>query len=512
MNANPMNLCEVEINDSQEMGESKAVFVTEDGQSLLRNTYKDGERTVAIPAKNILEEIVKHTQGFPKTINSKLVVKSKQNELRYLGNKTEFFGWLFELFNVVWSRGTGIQKDEFFAFAVANADYFEASSVLPHFPPLQEVLYVHQTVSSGDGNKLNELVNRFQPATHEDHQLIKALVLTMFWGGGPGHRPAWLVTTSDKSANQGRGYGKTALVDLLGILCGGLIKFDQGISIEKLNNRLVNRAREEKSPRIIFVDNLKTYCLSNSDFESLVTAQQIDGHKLWKGGGSITNYFSLMMTMNSPCMSKDFAQRVISIELGKPTHNGSWFEDTKKFIEDNRWDIIADIKACLEGSSNSLPPEGCTRWGSWEKSVLSKIDAPEAVRELIKTRQCSLDGDAEKSESFRAYICEFIANSSITPAFTNPKLYRLPHGKMREILKDFFDEKISNNSVKQRIALLGLKCLRQTGKEGKSKFWIFHADGGDVTDHDLSPDNWIAQPKNGPDLDPGDDFGGSTIS
>src|SRR5262249_1767098 len=94
----------------------------------------------------------------------------------------------------------------------------------PHFPALTGVLYLdaHLVPEAADNGKLDELVDRFLPASPRDRELIKAMFLTPFWGGPPGSRPQSALTSHlSKDSGLGVGGGKPTLAQYVADLAGG---------------------------------------------------------------------------------------------------------------------------------------------------------------------------------------------------------------------------------------------------------------------------------------------------
>ena len=58
--------------------------------------------------------------------------------------------------------------------------------------------------------------------------------MTAFWGGLPGCRPVFVVTSDD-----GRGVGKSKVPETVGYFCNGYIDVSAGEEIEQLKTRML---------------------------------------------------------------------------------------------------------------------------------------------------------------------------------------------------------------------------------------------------------------------------------
>src|SRR5262249_53209740 len=141
-----------------------------------------------------------------------------------------------------WRTGSDkVTKDEFLATLQMVATNYDGVETMPHEPRLPGLYYCHPPVQGGDGTALAELLGRFSPASPVDRDLLKALFLSAFWGGPPGQRPGWLITSDEDgtgAADRGRGTGKTTLAQMVGRLAGGLMKFGHNEDIRDIHVRL----------------------------------------------------------------------------------------------------------------------------------------------------------------------------------------------------------------------------------------------------------------------------------
>jgi hypothetical protein len=140
--------------------------------------------------------------------------------------------------------------------------------------------------------------------------------------------------------------------------------------------------------------------------ESLMTAGTISGKKLYLGAGRRPNTLTWMITLNGASLSKDVASRSIVIVLDRPPQvDAEWEDDVRKFIRANRPALLAEIRDLILAPPPATFRAG-TRWGPWEKAILSKLKDPGKILETIVRRRKSLDVDEENKDLFVAKVIE----------------------------------------------------------------------------------------------------------
>ncbi len=480
---NLLSTTSVEDSDEQDFVQSQ--------KPRLRNGYREAgsKRATPIDPGIILDGITDQTNGWPKAAAGELLVINSCGRTRIIKSVSEYFAWLHSFFDVDWLGAPGIRRDDFFEFCRVNCKQYVDVADHPHFPPIDGVLYEHDQMFPTDNGRLDQFLDFLNPATLHDRELIKAFLLTMFWGGEPGQRPAFLITTDDNGPNQGRGYGKTTLVAKCSELSGGTLCSSQSESIEGLKKRILSQANAEPRPRVIEFDNVKTRRFSSADLEAFVTARSISGHVMYRGNGAVPNHHTVAITINGASLSKDLAQRCVVIKLGKPEHSHSWLKNISDFIEEYKWDIINHIGHLLRSAGPELSDEGCTRWGLWERDVLMKVEDPLEVRELLVERQKEVDDDDANGAEFVKHLRE---TSYELQAWVMPHselcsgVKRITHNKMRELLQEFLGDKIGKNVITKKVEALGLPCLHVHASTGKSRTWLFRKDGQPLTEEQIA--------------------------
>jgi hypothetical protein len=142
---------------------------------------------------------------------------------------------------------------------------------------------------------------------------------------------------------------------LLSRLVGGCILVSAASKMDDVIKRLLSPDARHK--RVVLLDNIKTRKLSWSELESLITIDNISGHRMYKGEGSRPNSLIWVMTMNGGSLSKDMAKRTVVIKLKRPEKfTPDWLAKVTAFIGEHRWRVAADAIAELK---RAVP-----RWGN----------------------------------------------------------------------------------------------------------------------------------------------------
>ncbi|MEO8498240.1 MAG: hypothetical protein ABI614_24505, partial [Planctomycetota bacterium] len=173
---------------------------------------------------------------------------------------------------------------------------------LPHEPPIAGHHYLCSAVEPGDGTALSGLLDRFSPATPIDRDLLLAAIVTPAWGGPAGARPAFVITS-----DHGRGSGKSTAAKIISHIWGGELSFSAGDDINKMRTRLLSP--DALTRRVAVLDNVKSHRFSWADWEGLLTASAIGGHRMYVGEASRPNTLTWLITLNGASLSTDVAQR-----------------------------------------------------------------------------------------------------------------------------------------------------------------------------------------------------------
>jgi hypothetical protein len=298
--------------------------------------------------RDVVVELTNLTGGLPKRLGDRLFVPDGDRRPLFLESADALFAWMHAVgIRTSWRQGPGlVTRLEFFHQLRQGAEQFWAVEFLPHEPRIPGVYYLAKSPRDGDGSCLDELVDFFFPATAVDRDLIRAFVLTLFWGGRPGKRPMFVVVGPENDGHRaGRGTGKSSLVQILSDLVSGYLDISAKESIDEIKKRLLSA--EAQGLRLCLMDNVKSLRFSCAEIEALITSPVISGRRLYGGETQRPNTFVFAVTINAAAFSKDLAERSIVIRLGRPTHDPRWESNVRRFIQENRAEIVADVLATL---------------------------------------------------------------------------------------------------------------------------------------------------------------------
>lgn len=358
------------------------------------------------------ELIANHQQIFgsmPVRVGDSLRFVDDQYDFHELKNSTQLFAFLSSVAKIDWiNPGDCTSQAVYCELYKLHCDAYAAVEKVPHFPRFPNVFYAHPPLPTSTGADLERLISFFTPETPEDAQLFKAFALTLFWGGSCGGRPLFLFTgpTQDPEPDKhGKGVGKSTVVQLLGELVGGTMSVPAGnVDFSKVVTRILSPGASQN--RVCLVDNLKSLRFSSADFEGLITATTVSGHKMWSGEGQRPNTLVWAITVNGATMSGDLAERCVVIRLARPLHDPEWRSTVSAFIRERRWNIIADIEALLLGNEeqNHVGQINYSRFADWDKCVLAKVGDVARLNALRAERSQQLNDDIDESSIVRECI------------------------------------------------------------------------------------------------------------
>ena len=427
------------------------------------NVYRDDDKTT--PRRiDAIDDVRKRILGdWPKRVGSTLFVEGEDGQPLFLTSTAQLFARVDRVAEVDWGKGSRyITQERYFEHLRMTAPKFEAVEVLPHWPEVPSVFYMHPTPKGGRGHHLDGFLSFFTPASTVDAQLLRAMALTLFWGGPPGQRPAFLIEGPTNDPQQGRGIGKTRLVDVLSEeIGGGYLDVEPTDTMAAIKSRLLSE--DGLGRRVCRLDNIKTLRFSWGDLEKLVTSPVISGHALYRGEGRRPNFLTWVLTVNGANLSKDMALRVIPIRLARPAYSGTWERDIRAYCREHRWEIIGDIGAALSKGCEPITP--ATRWGTWEAEVLARLPEAEACQKVIKERQAGLDDDDHERDivrdTFRARIKAMNREPDEVVLF-------ISSGIVAKWLEEATGEKRPTNRASNYLGGLGIQELRKSAsKEGR---------------------------------------------
>jgi hypothetical protein len=429
-----------------------------------RKTFGNVSNKVHISIHEMYQDLSDLTGGFPVVVSGGLCYQDGA-ELHPLATPAALFAWINKYADVYWQRG-GVTKEEFFEGLRQTATKYDWATPYAHFPEIEGVLYTCKRFKATNTGALKKLVARFAPATVLDRQLILALILTLFWGGPPGKRPTFVITSADAT-------DKNKVAKLV----GGVISVRTHADPDRVLAGLLSPSALPL--RVVLIDNVKTYRLSSEFIESLITCENISGHKLYHGHATRPNFLTWVITVNGPSFSKDMSDRSIVIQLERFKPSPRWFTETVAFIEANRAAIVADVRWHLQQPAK--PMQRADRWPVWADQVLSKLDEPDALLQQLEERRAEIDEDDQDAEDTVAHIraCIKAKLPSFNPETGRVRIPALVAARMVRDLKTTMTDRQAALYLKQ----LGHPRLHyyNDGKE-RGYNWI-----GDKADENMPP-------------------------
>jgi hypothetical protein len=428
---------------------------------------------IGLPAKCIADDLFARTGGWPKRVDNLLFAEGDCHRPRFLLKPPQTFAYIasrlpgFAANPVRWADGADkISQPVFHNYLAQTAEGFDALEAYPHYPARPSTYYMHPEVCRGDGSAFRDLLDFFKPASLVDRDLILAYFLTLVWGGPPGKRPAFLVTTDHTDGETGRGFGKTTLIEAGGRLFGGCVIARTNQDADALATRLLSPAA--MTLRVALLDNVKTLRLSDADLESFITTDTISGRRLYTGEGRRPNNITWALTLNGASLSKDMAQRCVIIKLDKPDYRATWQQVLDAYIEERRWEIIGDLIGILQAPGHPLA--GYSRWGLWEEAVLTRVGDPSECQQVILERQQDVDADDEEADLVREAFIHELEYRGHTPAAEAKVL--IPSSVAADIVNEATGESRPKNKASGYLKTLKIKELRKSDR-GVGKGWLW---------------------------------------
>ena len=356
------------------------------------------------------------TDDWPRSVAGTLFVDDAKLGVHYFDKHpvAGLFGWLGSTHPIQWRNGVGKPtKEEVFAELRRSATRYDAVELLPYEPLIERIYYRGKTPPPGDGSKLKWLIDRFSPETTIDRDLIQSAFMTPLWGGPPGKRPIFAITS-----DAGRGVGKSTVPEIISYIYGGHFDVSCGSDIEQLKTRMLTPSA--RTQRIALIDNVKSFKMSWAELEAMVTSPVISGKQNYFGEGQRPNYITWFVTVNGPAMATDLAQRSIIIKLARAEYSGTWIEETYKFIDQYRNEIIGDIVAALR--AEPFPLHKNSRWATWEAGVLCRLPEPGEAQRVALERQGEANVELDEVEAIEEFIATELRRLNYDPLTTTVRI------------------------------------------------------------------------------------------
>jgi hypothetical protein len=368
---------------------------------------EDKEIRVPLSMDDIIENVNATTKKWPRRVDTALFVDDAEHGIGWFTETPQLFGWLKRQATVKWAAGSGfVTQAELFAELRRTSTRYVNVENLPHEPIVAGHYYTCRQYEPGDGSRLRELIARFNPETPLDADLIQAAFMTPGWGGPPGCRPCFVITS-----DAGRGVGKSTLASMIGLLWGGVLQFSHNEDANKIKTRLLSA--DALTHRVALLDNVKSLKFSWAELEGMITAPEVGGYRLYVGEATRPNTLTWFITLNGASLSTDMAQRAVIVKILRPKRTGTWEEDTRHFIETHRDTLLSDVIGSLRGER--FPLDAFSRWATWEKDILQRLPEPAEAQRVILERQSTVDVEEEEAGILEDYFREQLRELSFQP-------------------------------------------------------------------------------------------------
>lgn len=350
---------------------------------------------------------------------------------------------------------TPATKEETWFDLASCVPQFSDSANLPHEPKIPNVYYHCPDLPKATGKALDAFLDKLNPDGDVDRTLLEAALLTPGWGGPPGARPAFLLE-SDHGQNAGKTSTAHAICNVWGEPITGPKTRNE---CERFKSRLLHPNTRTK--RTVLVDNVKRF----EDLEvltELLTDQTVNDHQLFHGDASRPNRLSFFITANGPALSKDLAERVVVIKIGRP-RPGDFRSAIAPFAEGKRrLELIADCLAKLRsGHVCTVPTANFGKWGAWSREVLQRVHGGDTASSEIIARRQVVDSESEAATEIEEAIADFLRNLRLNGKPIDPDQAKLgiPTAIIYDLLRIIWqDARASDKSIRT-----DLDAIRKSG-------------------------------------------------
>lgn len=399
--------------------------------NVIESVDKEGNITThPRPVAQVVAALQQVTGGWPRRAGGRLFVPGDQPEpgelprptaIRSMDRVDAGFAWMHAHTDLYWADGkrcsdqmdgssrTSIKRGEFYEHLKDTAQpHYDATEVLPHCPPADRTWYAPCILPASDRGILDDLVDRLNYETAIDRGLMLAAVLTLFWGGPCGQRPAFLF-----SSQYGAGSGKTASAEMIARVAGGTILLGKDETPDQLTKRLLSDSALAK--RVVLADNIKGK-MDVAGIEAMVTAGEISGHRMYHGHATRPNRLTWIITANVPNMSHDLAERSVNIRIGTQRADSAWRTEIEDWIDANRAALVSAALGVLAGpDAETIEQHNLDRWARWQASVLAKVEGANEIAVAVLDRRQDLDADRDEAEDIALIVKALIRLKGHSP-------------------------------------------------------------------------------------------------
>ena len=403
--------------------------------------YIEGEEVrYKKPPPEIRKDIYAATGGWPRLMDNVLFSPAREGVegAIFFEKGNELFAWLEEQGRGVQWTGRELLVDDggkvnstseakMFNNLIQNTPperRYRSVETLPHVPQREDLYYFERDLPEPTGKVLARFLDLFNPATKWDRFLIEAMILTGMWGGAPGKRPAFVITS-----DHGRGSGKTSTAQAIARVYGGVIGVKAGDGWDQLQQRLLDPSTASK--RYTLIDNLKNR-LSSAEFEAMITEPTINGKRMYVGDGERVNLLTWIFTANTPSLSNDLASRSVVIKVGQADHSVDFEAEVKDILDHHHDQLLSDIKARLEEPVSGQVTDHADRWQAWQRAVLTRFEEADELARIVQERRGEVDDDIAMSEEWNRATREILEKNGHNPDTIKTVI---PSGQVVEIAR-----------------------------------------------------------------------------
>lgn len=357
--------------------------------------YSDSGKPIlaAVRPREIKDMLLLKTGGWPKRLGDALFVKN-EIELTFLRDGN-LLPWVMTFMDVDWQEKSGfVSKTEFHRFLGQTCENYRAVYNYPVFPERSDIYVNYSAAPNGsqDGGMLDKFIDFFLPASELDRKLIKAFILTAFWSNTSGKKPLFLICADTDDEKNGRGVGKTTLVNTIAALAGGYIDANLKMSQKELFESIAQQSHKS----IVRFDNVKKQKVSLDVLEALITSDEVQGRVNYTGFVSMANKFTVAMTYNNPSLSQDLAERSIMIQLRRPeAYDASWAERLETFVKENRAAIYESVRLHFELPITRI--QSNHRFSLWFDQIAARAGI--VSEDVSKIKQASAEINADEEDA-----------------------------------------------------------------------------------------------------------------
>lgn len=388
-----------------------------------------GKREVIepLPVSLLCQELFDRFLGYPCLLGRDSLFDQDRDthELIMLSNEEALFAWISRKGkqNYEWQTGRGfVSRKEFFHAVRQCARRYEMVSTVPSHPVQENIYYTFPTLPAPtpDHHAFLQLCDFFSPYRPWHGYAIRALFAAPIWYRPMIARPSWIIDSAE-----GAGVGKTTLVEFVARLyqCEPIDTSVEQLyrHYEELVKRLVSEGGRRS--RIVLLDNL-TVNFSCGQFASLITKSSITGRAPYSSGEDTRpNNLTYCITSNSAQVDNDLISRSFFISLRRPNYNGNWKRQVSDYIEQNRWQIFADLLDMLQAHC-PFPDAPQTRYPEFEQEVIQPmcgteehyLEFLEGMRLAREAANIEQDTASQLTDGIRYKLAEVLANSGRSPA------------------------------------------------------------------------------------------------